>query len=207
MFLGKFMGITIINRMLKIFGSIVSYMLHPMVVSSFTFWFIIYRTGLSLKNPDFIFLLSFFFSTVLPISTVLIFIKMNLVKDLDASRRSERLLPMALGALFFLVGFIVLRVLDSPKIIQGVMFCGIMNTIIAWLITKYWKISIHTVSMASGIIIFWILGYEYIIQMSIILILTIFSRLITNSHTLSQTVFGALIGLTATYVQLVLLFI
>ena len=98
------MVIPLINRMLKHFGSIISYVLHPMVVSSFTFWFIIYRTGLSLKDPDFIFLLSFFFSTALPIVTVLIFIKMNLVKDLDASKRSERLLPMALGALFFLVG-------------------------------------------------------------------------------------------------------
>ena len=57
------------------------------------------------------------------------------------------------------------------------------------------------------IVIFWILGYEYIILMSIILILTVFSRLITNSHTLSQTIVGALIGLVATYTQLVLLFI
>ncbi len=200
------MGITLNSHMLKIFGSIISYILHPMVVSTFTFWFIIYKTGLSLENPDFIFFLSFFFSTALPIITVLAFIRMNLVKDLDASRKSERLLPMALGALFFLVGFIVLRQLDSPKIIQGVMFCGIINTIIVWLITKYWKISIHTVSMASGIVIFWILGYKYIIQMSIILILTVFSRLITNSHTLSQTIVGVLIGLIATYTQLILLF-
>ena len=71
------MVITLINRMLKHFGSIISYVLHPMVVSSFTFWFIIYRTGLSLKDPDFIFLLSFFFSTALTIVTVLIFIKMR----------------------------------------------------------------------------------------------------------------------------------
>ena len=200
------MGITLNSHMLKIFGSIISYILHPMVVSTFTFWFIIYKTGLSLENPEFIFFISFFFSTALPIITVLAFIRMNLVKDLDASRKSERLLPMALGALFFLIGFIVLRQLDSPKIIQGVMFCGIINTIIVWLITKYWKISIHTVSMASGIVIFWILGYKYIIQMSIILILTVFSRLITNSHTLSQTIVGVLIGLTATYTQLILLF-
>ena len=207
MFLERFMGTTLISHMLKNFGSIISYILHPMVVSSFTFWFIIYKTGLSLENPDFIFSLSFFFSTALPIITVLTFIKMNLVKDLDASSRSERLLPMALGALFFLVGFIVLRGLDSPKIIQGVMFCGIINTIIVWLITTYWKISIHTVSITSGIVIFWILGYEYIIQMSIILILTVLSRVITKSHTLSQTIVGALVGLTATYTQLVLLFI
>ena len=201
------MEIILNSHMLKKLGIIISYILHPMVVSSFTFWFIIYKIGLPLENPDFIFFLSFFFSTALPIITVLTFIKMNLVKDLDASSRSERLLPMALGALFFLVGFIALKGLDSPKIIQGVMFCGIINTIIVWLITKYWKISIHTVSMTSGIVIFWILGYEYIIQMSIILILTVFSRLITNSHTLSQTIVGVLIVLTATYTQLILLFI
>ena len=201
------MGIMLNSHILKNFGSIISYILHPMVVSSFTFWFIIYKTGLSIENPDFIFFLSFFFSTALPIITVLAFIRMNLVKDLDASSRSERLLPMALGALFFLIGFIILRGLNSPNIIQGVMFCGIINTIIVWLITKYWKISIHTVSMTSGIMIFWLLGYKYIIQISIILILTIFSRVITNSHTLSQTIIGALVGLTATYTQLVLLFI
>jgi len=201
------MGIILNSHLLKNIGSVMSYILHPMVVSSLTFWFIIYKTDMSLENSDFIFFIAFFFSTALPIITVLTFIKMNLVKDLDASSRSERLLPLALGALFFLIGFIILRALDSPVIIQGVMFCGIINTIIAWLITKSWKISIHTVSMTSGIVIFWILGYEYIIQMSIILILTVFSRVITNSHTLSQTIVGALIGLVATYTQLVLLFI
>ena len=193
--------------MQNIIGNIISYILHPMVVSSVTFWFVIYKTGISFENPDSIFFLSFFFSTALPIITVLILIKMNLVKDLDASNRSERLLPMALGTFFFLIGFIILKELDSPKIVQGIMFCGMINTIIVWLITNYWKISIHTVSMASGIVIFWILGYEYIIQMSLILMLTIFSRLITNSHTISQTIVGAFIGLASTYTQLVLLFI
>ena len=201
------MGITLNSHMLKNLGNIISYILHPMVISSFTFWFIIYKTGLSLENPNLIFFLSFFFSTALPIITVLVLLRMSLVKDLDASIRSERLLPMALGSLFFLIGFIILRELDSPRIIQGVMFCGIINTIIVWLITKHWKISIHTVAITSGFVIFWILGYEYFILMSIILILTIFSRVITNSHTLSQTVVGAFVGLTATYTQLILLFI
>ena len=93
-----------------------------MVVSSFTFWFIIYKTGLSLDNRGFIFFLSFFFSTALPIITVLTLIKMKLVKDLDASNRSERLLPMALGSLFFLAGFIILRELDSRKSYKGSCF-------------------------------------------------------------------------------------
>ena len=74
------MGITLNSHMLKKIAIIISYILHPMVVSSFTFWFIIYKTGLSLENPGFIFFLSIFLSTALTIITVIAFIKMNLVK-------------------------------------------------------------------------------------------------------------------------------
>ena len=61
--------------------------------------------------------------------------------------------------------------------------------------------------MTSGLVILWILGYEYIFHMSLILVLTVFSRVITNSHTLLQSIVGAFIGLASTYTQLVLLFI
>ena len=55
-------GITLNSHILKIWKyNLIR--LTPMVVSSFTFWFIIYKTGLSLDNRDFIFFLSFFFST------------------------------------------------------------------------------------------------------------------------------------------------
>jgi len=87
------------------------------------------------------------------------------------------------------------------------MFCSLINTIIVWLITKHWKISIHTLSVSSGVTIFWLLGYKYFFIMLLILVLTTVSRLITNSHTLSQTIVGIVIGIISTYVQLVLLFI
>ena len=184
--------------MLNNIGSILSYILHPMIVSTFTFWFIIYQTNSTIDNRDLIFFLSFFFSTVAPIVTVLYLKNQGLIKDLDASNRKERLLPMAFGALFFLIGFIILRKINSPIIIQGIMFCSLINTIIVWLITKHWKISIHTLSVSSGITIFWLLGYKYFFPMLLILVLTTVSRLITNSHTLSQTIVGIVIGIIST---------
>ena len=114
---------------------------------------------------------------------------------------------MAFGALFFLIGFITLRQLNSPMIIQGIMFCNLINTILVWLITKYWKVSIHTLSIASAITIFWILGYKYVIMMFLMLALTTISRTLTNSHTLSQSIVGIIIGIVSTYSQLVLLFL
>ena len=193
--------------MLKTIGSILSYFFHPMVISTFTFWFIIYQTSISIDKPNFIFLLSFFFSTLLPIVNVLYLKSQGLITDIDASNRKERLLPIAFGALFFLIGFITLRQLNSPMIIQGIMFCNLINTILVWLITKYWKVSIHTLSIASAITIFWILGYKYVIMMFLMLALTTNSRTLTNSHTLSQSIVGIVIGIVSTYSQLVLLFL
>lgn len=193
--------------MLKTIGSILSYFFHPMVISTFTFWFIIYQTSISIDKPNFIFFLSFFFSTLLPIVNVLYLKNQGLITDIDASNRKERLLPIAFGALFFLIGFITLRQLNSPMIIQGIMFCNLINTILVWLITKYWKVSIHTLSIASAITIFWILGYKYVIMMFLMLALTTISRILTNSHTLSQSIVGIIIGIVSTYSQLVLLFL
>jgi len=193
--------------MLKTIGSILSYFFHPMVISTFTFWFIIYQTSISIDKPNFIFFLSFFFSTLLPIVNVLYLKSQGLITDIDASNRKERLLPIAFGALFFLIGFITLRQLNSPMIIQGIMFCNLINTILVWLITKYWKVSIHTLSIASAITIFWILGYKYVIMMFLMLALTTISRTLTNSHTLSQSIVGIIIGIVSTYSQLVLLFL
>ena len=77
----------------------------------------------------------------------------------------------------------LIRKINSPTIIQGIMFCSLINTILVWLITKYWKISIHTLSVATSITIFWLLGYNYILPMLLLLAITVTIRVITNSHT------------------------
>ena len=207
MLLEKYLEIMNNSLMLITIGNVLSYLLHPMVISSLTFWAIIYHTALTIVNPNQIFLLSFFFSTMLPIITVLYLKNQGLISDLDASNKEERLLPMAFSALFFLIGFVILRKINAPIIIQGIMFCSLINTIIVWLITKHWKISIHTLSISSSITIFWLLGYNYIFPMLILLMLTVTARVITNSHTLLQSIIGIAVGIISTYIQLTLLFI
>ena len=192
---------------LKRIGNILSYILHPMVISTFTFWTIIYHTALTIVNPNLIFFLCFFFNTILPIITVLYLKNKGLISDLNASIKEERLLPMAFGALFFLIGFVILRKLNSPTIIQGIMFCSLINTILVWLITKHWKISIHTLAISSSATIFWLLGYNYILPMLLLLATTVTARIITNSHTFLQSIVGITVGIISTYTQLILLFI
>ena len=191
----------------KHFSLIVSYLLHPMLISFFTFWYLIYYTPIINENKNSVFFICLIFSTILPMTAFFILKNQKLITDLDASKKEERLLPMAFGALFFLIGFILLRMMNVPLLIQGIMFCGLMNTILAWLITKHWKISIHALSLSSSVTIFWIFGYKYLILNIGLIILVTIARVLANAHNLLQIIAGILIGIISTFIYYNILFI
>ena len=122
-------------------------------------------------------------------------------------KKEERLLPMAFGALFFLLGFVTLRMLNAQLLIQGIMFCGMINVILAWLITNYWKISIHAITLASSITIFWIFGYQNIFIVILILFILIIGRLLAQAHDLNQIMAGIFLGIISTFTCYTILFL
>ena len=187
-------------------GNIVSYCFHPIIVVCFTFWFIIFQSKSVQYNQYIIFLISIIFIAILPIVNVLYLKHKKLISDIDASKKDERLLPLAFGALFFLIGFIILKKLNSPLIIQGMMFSSIINTIIIWLITRKWKISIHLITLSWSFAIFLFAGFVELIVMILATSLVSYARYILKAHTLGQLIIGLLLGLISTYTQLILLF-
>ena len=191
----------------KYFGLIISYLLHPMLISFFTFWYLIYYSPLINEPKNSVFLICLTFSTLLPMAAFFILKNKNLITDFDASKKEERLLPMAFGALFFLIGFTLLRMMNAPLLIQGIMFCGLMNTILTWIITKHWKISIHALSLSTSVTIFWIFGYKYLILNIGLIILVTIARILTNAHNLVQIIAGILTGIISTFTYYHILFI
>ena len=97
--------------------------------------------------------------------------------------------------------------MNVPLLIQGIMFCGLMNTILAWLITKHWKISIHALSLSSSVTIFWIFGYKYLILNIGLIILVTIARILVNAHNLLQIIAGILTGIISTFTYYHILFI
>ena len=93
----------------NILGVTISYLLHPMIISSFTFWYLISGPEANIENSKTVFLTSLVFSTLLPIITFLILKNQNLISDYNASKKEERLLPMSIGALFYLLGLLSLE--------------------------------------------------------------------------------------------------
>ena len=195
------------NHNIQKIGIIISYLIHPMVISFVTFLYLIYYSNILIEDKNLIFILCFTFSTISPTATFYFLKKNNLISDLDASKKEERLLPMAFGALFFLLGFVTLRMLNAQLLIQGIMFCGMINVILAWLITNYWKISIHAITLSSSITIFWIFGYQNIFIVILILFILIIGRLLAQAHDLNQIMAGIFLGIISTFTCYTILFL
>ena len=195
------------NHNIQKIGIILSYLIHPMIISFVTFLYLIYYSNILIADKNLTFILCLTFSTISPIVTFYFLKKNNLISDLDASEKEERLIPMAFGALFFLLGFVTLRMLNAQLLIQGIMFCGMINVILAWLITNYWKISIHAITLSSSITIFWIFGYQNVLIIILILFILIISRLLSQAHDLNQIIAGILLGVISTFTCYTVLFL
>ena len=195
------------DQNIKKIGIILSYLIHPMVISFVTFLYLIYYSNILIEDKNLIFILCFTFSTISPTATFYFLKKNNLISDLDASKKEERLLPMAFGALFFLLGFVTLKMLNAQLLVQGIMFCGMINVILAWLITNYWKISIHAITLSSSITIFWMLGYQNILIIIVILFILIIGRLLAQAHDLNQIMAGIFLGIISTFTCYTILFL
>ena len=195
------------NHNIQKIGIILSYLIHPMVISFVTFLYLIYYSNIMIEDKNYTFILCFTFSTISPTATFYFLKKNNLISDLDASKKEERLLPMAFGALFFLLGFVTLKMLNAQLLVQGIMFCGMINVILAWLITNYWKISIHAITLSSSITIFWIFGYQNVLIIILILFILIIGRVLAQAHDLNQIMAGIFLGIISTFTCYTILFL
>ena len=87
------------------------------------------------------------------------------------------------------------------------MFCYCLNTIFTAIITKFWKISLHAISIAGPLTALWINGLHYPITMLLIVMVVCLSRINIGAHTLSQVIGGAFFAFILTYFELQILFI
>ena len=178
-----------------------------MIISLLVYIILIYNNPITHPNAGGILPTCFIFSNLIPIITIIVLQRYGIISDLDASIRKQRILPLSLGVLYAAIGFIVLTLQNADAIIRGLMFCFITNTVIIILITRYWKISIHTMGVAGLIAALWVNGEQFPLIMGFILVLVAIARVVLKAHNISQVIAGSFLGMVLTYVQLHLIFI
>lgn len=156
-----------------------------------------------LSGPDFIIVttITILFAGIMPIIISLVWIK-NRKIEMDMPRREDRFYPLLMVILFYLVGAVLLYILQAPPITTVLMFCYFSNTVIVLLISLFWKISIHSMGVAGpATALIYVFGYAGLI-FALIVPLVMWSRTYLKRHTLSQVMAGALLGFLFTAAQI-----
>ena len=89
-------------------------------------------------------LLAIFFASLIQLISLDVYVRLS-GKDANVQDRKERPVLFSGAVVSYLVGFLALRFLGAPFIINALMFAYLVNTTFAAVITKYsTKVSIHT---------------------------------------------------------------
>ena len=186
---------------MKELASATSIILHPFSITPIVFTILTYGTNIREVN-HFHYLITLLFSTIIPFITFLILRKLKYISDYNISIRYERVLPLYLSSIYFLFGYSILYKLDANIMIQGLMFCYTVNTFIVALITKFWKISLHAISLSGPLTALWIQGFQHPLIMSSLILCVCLSRWFLKAHTKSQVIGGTLFAIIFTYFEL-----
>ena len=120
---------------------------------------------------------SIIFATLIPLWYIFYFVKRKRKTqpiDYDLSNRKFRTKPFMAAIMSYCAGAIILFLLDAPILVKGLMFCYMVNGLIALFITLFWKISIHACGITGPLTI---LVYELgIIYLPLLLCIMVFLR-------------------------------
>jgi PAP2 superfamily. len=148
--------------------------------------------------------LSIFFVSILPIITSTLWIKRKKL-EVDMPQREDRIYPLLLVILSYIMGVVVLYTLGAPPLTTTLMIAYLNNTIVVLLFSLYWKISIHAMGIAGpATAIIYLFGWTGFI-FSLLVPLVLWSRLYLKRHTPAQLIVGTVLGYLLTAIQIYLL--
>jgi membrane-associated phospholipid phosphatase len=142
------------------------------------------------------------FTTGLMILCLFIFIRFGLISSPDIPDRQQRFLPLVVAAIVLFVGFLALSFAHAPRLIQALMACYAIETLIVAIISCWWKISIHTATMGCSLVVLTVQFGAIVLPCYLLLPLVGQARIVLERHTIAQTIAGAFLGIVLTTIQL-----
>ena len=137
----------------------VSILFHPVFVPTITVFLVvkIYSNIIILENQAGIILIgTCVFSLILPLLSVFILLLTKKIDSLEMPKKEERFLPILFGSIWMILGFYFMKEIFSyAPIMKSIYLGAIYVMLIALLITKKWKISLHMLAIggATGVLI------------------------------------------------------
>ena len=145
-------------------------------------------------------LLCLLFGTVVPYLYICFLYKKKEINDMHISEKENRIKPMVVSCISYIIWFIILYVLEAPKILKSIFAVIIVSTIILTIITFFWKICLHASVITFIVITFNILFESKWMLLMVPLIPVIgWARVRIKKHTVNQVILGVGISTVTTF--------
>lgn len=153
----------------------------------------------------------FFFTCLAPATMTLLMLRLGVIKDRTLQDTRERVVPMALTAVIYVLGYQYFKEALNFNAFIGPMLLGtaVCIALIA-IITPRWKISAHSAGLGGSLGFMWALldhyspaYFMYPIMAGIVALgFTMAARLIMQVHSIAQTIAGASLGFIICYLAI-----
>lgn len=135
------------------------------------------------------------FLTFGPMVYILVGVRTGKFTDADVSVRSQRFGPFLFGIISAFIGLAILLFTHGPKNLQTLLLITVISGIVMFVITLWWKISIHASSLASAATLLTALYGSIMLIAFVMLIAVCWSRVVLHRHTLGQVIAGSLVSI------------
>lgn len=133
-----------------------------------------------------------------PLVYIMIGVRTGKLSDMDVSKRTERVGPFVFGLLSICLGWFVLVVLGAPAILITCLMMTAISGVIMMVTTLWWKISIHSSSLAGAATLLTALYGVVMLPSFALLALVSWSRVVLRRHTVAQVIAGSLLSIALT---------
>ena len=149
------------------------------------------------------------FTILTPTITIFLFRKINGFARQELSERKKRYVPILLTIISYVFSLLMMRKLNIPWYMTGIIFVSLVISIICILVNLKWKLSEHMAGMGGiigGLVSFSALfSYNPVVWLCLfILIAGILgsARIVLGHHTLGEVLSGFVVGLVCSFLIL-----
>lgn len=186
-------------------SKIISLLLHPVLMPMLGLFFIFNSgTYLSLINPDvklFLYAIVGLSTVAMPIIILPLLLYAKVIKGIEMTLAQERIIPLFFTGIFYFIAYYYISRYPVLLFIKLFLVSGIINIILAMIISFKWKISIHSIGLGGilGLLIYISLFFSINLNTFLIIALNLwglvaFARLKLNAHNPLQVYIGFLTG-------------
>jgi membrane-associated phospholipid phosphatase len=188
-------------------AKVISAIFHPLIIPAVAFYLLLFGDAVERFSDTLLYYgIALIFSVLFIPGYIWWLKRRGRVESMDIKVREQRLNPLLVGAASYFLGFMVLLALGAPAIVQGLMFCYATNTLLVVLITRWWKVSVHTTAIGGPIAALFFQFGSVVAPLLVLVPLVGGSRVVLRRHTVAQVLVGAIIGLGLTALQLAFFF-